>query len=161
MHNAQITRAPVTLFLGAGSSKPLGKMLMGEFITSLYGDTRFTSDPLFQRIIRGSPDLEYLFQELDDWKAKTYMKAPLTTPPNPKLYLDPNSFARISEDAAELGALLRRKVFAAYNAVDSKKTVQLFNELLEGIFRDLDYQKYPLVIFTTNYDPAVETYCEE
>lgn len=136
-------------------------MLMGEFINTLYGDTRFTSDPLFQRILHGGADLEYIFQELDDWKTKTYMKVQLPPPPNAKLYLDPNSFAKIPDDAAELGALLRRRVFTAYNAVDSKKTLQLFNELLEGIFTHLDYQKYPLVIFTTNYDPAVETYCEE
>src|SRR6266699_5553694 len=136
-------------------------MLMGEFVSDLYRDTRFASDPLFQRIVHGNGDLEYLFQELDDWKAKAYMKVALPAATGAKLYLDPNSLAKISEDAAELGALLRRKVFAAYNAVDSKKTLQLFNELLEGIFTHLDYQKYPLVIFTTNYDPAVATYCEE
>lgn len=162
MYSRDITHAPVTLFLGAGATRPLGKMLMGEFISYLHQDSRFYSDPLFTRIVHKNADLEYLFEELEGWKEKPYMQVRLPEPTGgAALHLDPQYFARISADAAELENALRRKVFAAYRDIDPTKVVPLFNQLLDGIFDRLDSQKYPLVVFTTNYDPAIETYCRE
>ncbi len=162
MYSRDITHAPVTLFLGAGATKPLGKMLMGEFITDLYRDDRFPSDPLFTRIVHENPDLEYLFEQLVDWNEKGYMQHRLPQPRGGALpHFDPAYFAEISADAAKLENALRRKVFAAYKDIDPAKVVPSFNGLLDGIFSQLDPQKYPLVVFTTNYDPAIETYCRE
>jgi len=67
VYNREITHAPVALFLGAAASKPFGKMLMAEFINSLYADKTFTSSPLFKQIAQKNSDLEYLFEQLEDW----------------------------------------------------------------------------------------------
>lgn len=162
MYGSDITNAPVTLFLGAGATKPLGKMLMGEFITDLYRDARFYSDPLFGRIVHKNPDLEYLFEQLEVWKETAYMQLHLPEPGDGALlHIDPAYFAKISADAAELEDALRRKVFQAYKDIDPARAVPLFNVLLDGIFSHVDPQRYPLVVFTTNYDPAIEIYCDE
>jgi hypothetical protein len=162
MYNRDITHAPVTLFLGAGASKPLDKMLMNHFISALYGDPRFGSDPLFGRIAYRNQDLEFLFEELEDWKNKEYMSANLPSGGSGgSLNIDPAYWSKISAAAAELLGALRRKVFEAYKDINPTKVVPLFNKLLEGIFNQVDHHKYPLVVFTTNYDPAVETYCNE
>ncbi len=156
MHNRQITHAPVTLFLGAGASKPFGKMLMAEFINSLYADKTFSSSSLFKQIVQENSDLEYLFEQLESWTEKGYVERNTGTP---SLYGAPKEFI---DHARKLLVELRKKVFHAYKDIDglsSSRLLSAFNELLGGIFETLDEQRYPLVIFTTNYDPAVETFC--
>jgi len=158
MHNRQITHAPVTLFLGAGASKPFGKMLMAEFIISLYADKAFSSSPLFKQIAQENPDLEYLFEQLESWAEKGYVERNTGTP---SIYGAPKELV---DHAKKLLVELRKKVFHAYKDIDgpsSSRLLPAFNELLGGIFETLDEQRYPLVIFTTNYDPAVETFCAQ
>jgi hypothetical protein len=91
MHNRQITDAPVTLFLGAGASKPFGKMLMAEFITSLYADKTFSSSGLFNQIVQENRDLEYLFEQLESWAEKHYIERNTGTP---SLYGAPRDLER-------------------------------------------------------------------
>lgn len=154
MYSSAITRAPVTLFLGAGASKPLGKMVMAEFISSLYTDKTFHSSSLFNQIVQQNPDLEYLFEELEDWAQKGYMERQQAS-----LYRLPPEVLR---HARELLVALRQKVFNAYKEIEDLTTaIPKLTELLDGIFSTLDEQRYPLVVFTTNYDPAIETYCTE
>jgi len=156
MHNRQITHAPVTLFLGAGASKPFGKMLMAEFINSLYADKTFSASPLFKQIAQENSDLEYLFEQLESWAEKRYVERNVGTP---SIYGAPKELVA---HARTLLVELRKKVFHAYKDIDgtnSSKLLQVFNELLGGIFETLDEKRYPLLIFTTNYDPAVEAFC--
>src|SRR5229473_7069125 len=108
MYNRQITHAPVTLFLGAGASKPFGKMLMAEFITSLYADKTFSSSTFFKQIAQENPDLEYLFEQLESWAEKRYVERNVGTP---SPYGAPKEFVG---DARTLLVELRKKVFQAY-----------------------------------------------
>jgi hypothetical protein len=158
LYNREITHAPVTLFLGAGASKPFGKMLMAEFINFLYLDKTFSSSPLFKPIVQKNSDLEYLFEQLESWAEKGYVER--NSGP-PSLFGAPEEFVG---HAQYLLVELRKKVFQAYKDIDGPSRARLlpaFNELLGGIFETLDEQGYPLVIFTTNYDPAVETFCAQ
>ncbi len=70
MYSKYIVETPVTLFLGAGASKPLGKLLMGEFIDTL--EHTFKTRGLFDEIVSRDRDLEFLFEELDEWISKDY-----------------------------------------------------------------------------------------
>src|SRR5258708_35316622 len=147
MYSSTITRAPVTLFLGAGASKPLGKMLMAEFISSLYTDKKFYSSPLFTQIVQANSDLEYLFEELEDWSGKGYMKR---SDQHANLYRLP------TDDARELLLALRLKVFDAYKGIDDVPTANIiYTQLLHGISNALDQQRYPRVDLTTNYYPGL------
>jgi hypothetical protein len=174
MYNRTITDVPVALFLGAGATRPLGKMLMKEFIDHLHTDSRFGSDPLFQRIVYERPDLEYLFEELDDWTQKGYVQRDLPGVRSLNILgkaeesgsffnlLDPKRFTGILNEAAELQNDLRKRVFDAYKDINDRAQVaSLFVPLLDGIFNELNPQKFPLVVFTTNYDPAVEMFCQQ
>jgi hypothetical protein len=65
------------LFLGAGASKPYGKMLMGEFVRSFREGTVFeqnssdgvpptrVANPLLDAICEENEDLEFLIEQLD------------------------------------------------------------------------------------------------
>jgi hypothetical protein len=175
MYSREITNAPVALFLGAGATRPLGKMLMEEFIDHLHTDSRFVSNPLFQRIVSKHYDLEYLFEELEDWTQKGYIQRDLPGATANQNILgnsdkavplsslaDSINFTDIPKEAAKLQIALRREVFEAYKDINDRvKVASLFVPLLDGIFTQLNPQKFPLVVFTTNYDPAVELFCQQ
>lgn len=58
---------------------------------------------------------------------------------------------------------LRREVFYAYRDIQQqhrKELVQRFDALLQVLVGEIDLAKNPLVVFTTNYDPAIETFCQ-
>jgi hypothetical protein len=55
---------------------------------------------------------------------------------------------------------IKHQVIRQYRTVDASKTVELFDGLFECLFSKLDSQKECLVIFTTNYDPAIEVFCK-
>ena len=143
---------------------------MADFIRKLYGDREIGSNKLFQQIVRKNPDLEYLLEELEDWAEKGYMEGIV---PNldilgsilgtlPRGSPSPASSSSIVLHAGALITLLRRKVFEAYQDIAEPANVApLFIPLFDGIFSQLDPQKFPLVVFTTNYDPAVEIFCEK
>ncbi|MGA3328559.1 MAG: hypothetical protein ABSF45_29265 [Terriglobia bacterium] len=148
---------------------------MAEFIYQLYADKRFASDPLFRRIASKENDLEYLLEELEDWRQKGYILR--DTPPESSIQNslgnsdktvplpslpDTIDFTGIPKQAADLQDALRKKVFETYKDInDRTKAASLFVPLLDGIFTQLNPQKFPLVVFTTNYDPAVEVFCEQ
>jgi hypothetical protein len=169
MHNPNITHVPVTVFLGAGATSPLGKPLMADFITQLLNDTSYGPNKLFQQIIGVNPDLEFLFQELEDWMQKGYVEdlspivndstgGGITRPRRATPWVSSKIIAR---HASVLITELRKRVFEAYKDVNEPaKVASLFIPLFDGIFSQLDAQKFPLVVFTTNYDPAVEVFCQ-
>ena len=142
---------------------------MAEFITKLYGDREIGQNKLFQQIVGVNPDLEYLFEELQDWTQKGYVEG---NPPNStllagKLGTDKRHSpslvfsGAVSVQANVLLTVLRKKVFEAYKDIDEPvKVAPLFIPLFDGIFSQLDAQKFPLVVFTTNYDPAIELFCQ-
>ncbi len=69
-----ITESPRLLFLGAGASKPLGKMLMGEFVQHL--SLQIHREPyaeLVRAISRKDRDLEFLMEQLEEISTKEYL----------------------------------------------------------------------------------------
>jgi hypothetical protein len=168
MYSQTIITAPIALFLGAGASRPFGKMLMGEFIDHLKNLHEFKNDALFNDIASapGGRDLEYLFEELDEWSRKGYhpvLEAVLIGGQGgmpPTLAHAPG----LPEKASKMLADLRKQVFNEYRDIDpgqAKDLVQRFDALLGAAFKGVDPGKNPIVIFTTNYDPAVETFCTD
>lgn len=158
--------APVALFLGAGASKPFGKMLMGEFVDYLNHQKGYGGNTLFTEIVNTSEgkDLEHLFQELEEWSSKGYSRqgdVQVGTRGGSGLSLEP-LMKSVAKKASELRAGVRHEVFNAYRNIEPKYSQELVRRF-EGLFtvlaEALDIEKNPLVVFTTNYDPAIENFC--
>lgn len=176
MHNPAIIGAPVTLFLGAGASRPLGKLLMTEFIDEFEKNLRFGADDLVEAITKEEKDLEYLFEELQEWTRKRYFAdqrsiARIATPDSiPPASMLPGvqtggsfggALRNVIDTADDLERDLRRAVFGHYSRVEPTATIPLYKPLFDLIFEDPRLATTsPLVIFTTNYDPAIERFCE-
>lgn len=182
MYNESITRSPITVFLGAGASKPLGKLLMGEFINHLRTKPEFSGDELFEAIVAEESDLEFLFEELDEWIEKGYfagregvspkgIESPSasigSTPPSWLPRVRGRSFEAFRGDlrglidrASELRSQLRREVFLAYRGIEDRRSVAgPFKPVFDFVSAKTG-QAPPLVVFTTNYDPCIETFKE-
>jgi len=147
-----ISAAPNVLFLGAGASRPLGKKLMGEFVISLKENPQIANDYLFSDIVQKKPDLEFLLQELQEIGTKGYLAFRVERA---------NMLQQFKEVGAAASALrfrIEREVFLHYRGFDNdKETTTLFLPLFERLAKEITPS--PLVVFTTNYDPAIETFC--
>ena len=164
MYSKAIIQAPIIFFFGAGASRPLGKLLMGEFIGLLENSIGLKGDVLFSRIIAQERDLEFLLGELEEWNSKSYY------PPRQLLWGSPtgpvpNQFEEqlggLTARAGELYQIVRREVFSAYRNIQNKELIpSLCLPLFESAFHVLQPLHHPLVVFTTNYDPVVEELCE-
>lgn len=158
------TAAVNLLFLGAGASRPLGKMTMDEFIDHLLNDPQIADRALFRDLISSKRDLEYVLEELQDIESKRYLKYRLTDdhnymyPPSPGQPIrDERSFQELSAVASALRSKIEEHVFRQYRAFDN---LRLVNDVLKPVFDKIaDASASPLVVFTTNYDPAVEKFC--
>jgi hypothetical protein len=151
---------PKLLFLGAGASKPYGKPLMGEFIHS-FREKIEGPTVLLDAICEKHEDLEFLIQELEALSTRDYLE---------KESFDPNppgsgpfgqqwrwpDFQKLAIEARELLARLKKEVYLEYRSIpDPAQT-----SILEQPIKLLKTDSYPMVVFTTNYDPAVEDFCE-
>lgn len=171
MYNKDIISTPIVLFLGAGASRPFGKMMMGEFIDHLHNQDGFKNEPLFNDIVNvpGGRDLEHLFQELDEWSRKAYH------PVSDQIYTSAQSGSPLLSTyrpplvqvATRMIENLRKEVFNAYRDIQRsqrEELVRCFGGLFGTLFRPLkenpSLDGYPLVVFTTNYDPAIEIFCQ-
>jgi hypothetical protein len=168
MYNQSIVTAPVSLFLGAGASRPFGKMLMGEFIDHLERQEAFGKDSLFRDIVSvpDGRDLEHLFEELDEWSRKGYYvhaDLPSTRSRGDLPGASQPALGRLANKAGYMLKRLRKEVFGAYRDIepsDRNRLVELLGALFGVLLKGLDPARNPLVAFTTNYDPAVETFCQ-
>jgi len=173
VYSDSIIEAPVIFFLGAGASGPLGMPLMREFIDKLEATAGFKEQPLFTKIVSRERDLEFLFEELEEWAGKDYY-APrpiggVISPPGGPLEsgLIGASDSRFQDglrslirEAERLQAQLKREVFNTYRNISKPdEALRLFTPLFEAIPRGREATRYPLVVFTTNYDPSIETFC--
>jgi hypothetical protein len=171
MYNNFIVETPVTLFLGAGASRLLGKLLMGEFIDYLEKDKGFKGRPLFDEIVAKQRDLEFLFEELDGWIGKEYY-APFAVFQkstigamigsggyDAQIKAFEEKFHQLLIDARTLRSDLKREVFYAYRTINNQDSiVRLFQPIFEMISTSQISRSSPLVIFTTNYDPSIELF---
>ena len=156
-----IVGAPRILFLGAGASKPLDKMLMGEFVDSLLKENP-PAPELLWTICRKEKDLEFLLEQLEELASKDYLFGeqwdPTWVPGTGSQKLQPKwpELYRLHESAKQLIPWIKGRVFRHYRDLFLKPGYQKsFSRLLDCIRTE----KNPLVIFTTNYDPAVEEFC--
>ncbi len=151
-----IIEAPCVVFLGAGASQILGLKLMKDFVGSLKNSNPPEKE-LFEAICEQGEDLEYLFEELSSLETKEY----LTFTSQQEGIYGLNSKVQatghgIKAMAQSLSLWLKEKVFTHYRRIDedSKKLL-----ILANILKPFLHKFQPLVVFTTNYDPVVETLC--
>lgn len=179
MYSEAIVTSPVALFLGAGASKPFDKKLMAEFIKHLAQRTVLGQEPLFNEIINSETgaDLEHLFEELDEWSRKQNYKStePLTAEGRNLRFLGMASgdssgitsgveIANVAREASRILNELRKAVFNEYCNIEDKwrePLVRAFDPVFTVIFDHVNPTKHPVPVFTTNYDPAIETFCAE
>jgi len=162
-----VDKTKTVLFLGAGATAPLGKMLMVPFIDLL--EKNLKSSALFSDIVATKRDLEFLLEALSNIRDISYLRYCLqrgrgivrehgtlvkASEPN----RNETSFADLRRTASNLQTRVEREVFNHYRDFDNEQSVV---ELLNPIIKEIaEISGLPPVVFTTNYDPAVEKYCE-
>jgi len=139
---------------------------MWEFIELLERDAGLKSDPLFDRIIAKERDLEFLLGELEEWKSKSYYcrQLPWPDPTGNAPYQYPTEveqeISRLTLRASAIYQTVQQFVFKNYRFINSAELPRFFLPLFEAAFQLLQPLSKPLVVFTTNYDPAIEDLCE-
>ncbi len=155
--NPTITQSPIILFLGAGASVPLGKPTMEQFVKKLA--TEITSDNeaslLSALILARGYDLESIMGDLETFLNLQYVSSFVLDVENQPAYEVKRS------DAASLRSLIRHSIIREYRAVDIKRAIEVYQPLLDVIFSHIDSATQCLPIFTTNYDLAIENFCNE
>ena len=157
------------LFLGAGASRSLGKLLMGEFIE----DCKKAGPPwpgtdLFDAITAEKKDLEFLLEQLEALGSMKYLnrvsvdsvRSPtaflgLGTSPPSRAALEPPPLALLDAARSLLG-WTKRRVFEHYGRLVLPLRVQ---RCLANLLKVASAGEARTVVFTTNYDPAVEEVC--
>src|SRR5713226_6846961 len=79
MLQSVIDSASNIIFLGAGASRPLEKMLMNEFIVHLQNKPYIYRFALFSDIIEKINDLEFLLEQLQEIEGKDYLRYSFST----------------------------------------------------------------------------------
>lgn len=158
--NKNIYEAPLVLFLGAGASKPLGLKTTPEFWEWFRKISNFDIDLLnaIAHPIKPSEenswkvDIEAVLDILEKISEANKLKMAIYDYPSIKHL---KSVVRIGDDIQESVIAIKDKikdlVVEHYSAVDTEKCVQLYHQLLSKLV-----ESQPLVIFTTNYDLAIE-----
>jgi hypothetical protein len=163
-----INKAKTVLFLGAGASAPLGKMLMIPFVDHLEKNLR-KSNPLFSDIVARKRDLEFLLEALANINDISFLRYLIQ--PGRELVHEggtyvrkedrkrtEDTFADLQQSAANLRTYIEREVFTHYRAFENEQSVV---ELLSPIITEIaEVSAAPPIVFTTNYDPAIEKFCE-
>jgi SIR2-like protein len=163
-----VDKARTVLFLGAGASAPLGKMLMVPFIDHLEKNLK-KSNPLFSDIVAKKRDLEFLLEALANIEDISYLRYLLqkgrekasegsTYVRKEDRKRTEETFVHLRRTATNLRTYVEREVFTHYRAFDNEQSVV---ELLSPIITQIaEVSALPPVVFTTNYDPAIEKFCE-
>lgn len=159
----------MVLFLGAGASKPFGKLLMKEFVSEIkQHPASLETLPLLEAICDEKEDLEFLFEQLMEIQLMRYLAEELSHPLavlpatvgsaiNPVVReVKWPDIGKLSSEAGRLIDWLKSEVFLHYRTLENGKRGFL---ILSAIIYALKTSNHPLVIFTTNYDPAVEELC--
>jgi hypothetical protein len=158
MKSNSYLRSSAILFLGAGVSAPLGKKMMGDFVTHISLVKDIGKSNLFQAIASRKHDLEFLLQELGELESKAYiddasrLRGTLSLP----------QFQGIASEASTLIKNIKREVFLHYRSFDNKASEKIRYHLLplfDAASKALSPGE-PLVVFSTNYDPAVEEFVQ-
>ena len=173
MHSRVITSTPIALFLGAGASQPLGKPLMGAFVERLGERLGLKDVELFSKIVAQGEDLEHLLEELGSWADKSYFtselyRSPFGQGPTIPTLIDREGaeflrgLSSLIAEAARLQEIVKLEVFKTYRDIKNPEAaVRLYDPLFDALFAKMGSGPQPLTIFTTNYDPAIETFWQQ
>lgn len=165
---SELHHGPIVVFLGAGASEPLGKMVMSGFISHLSKIPEVGNDLLFRAITERQPDLEFLLEELQSLEHKSYLDKYLSAHGSSAnfrargaLQLGPNSGVDIPLHAAALRQRITTRVYYSYRDFEPDAQTRLkdhFAPLFDAVARRLPTTQ-PIAAFTTNYDPGIEEFC--
>jgi hypothetical protein len=188
--NSLITLAPVMVFLGAGASAPIGKPTMAGFMPLLIRRLRLDFidvDGVSELLSHVGHDLEELLEQLASMADMPYVKAFImessngpsvgTLPPLPP-NIDPHGAMSakgprlVYSIASRLRSAVHKAVIQQYGSVAKEQALTLYDPFFDLLFtqfgepRTLPGRAWPglrsalLPVFTTNYDPAIEAFCE-
>lgn len=155
--NPVITHSPIILFLGAGASVSLGKPAMKQFVEKLTGQITSGDDvSLLSALISvRDHDLESILGDLETFLSLQYISSFVFDGENlPAYEVNRN-------DVARLRSLIRHSIIREYRTIDIERAVAVYRPLFDIIFSHIDSSTCCLPIFTTNYDLAIETFCNK
>jgi hypothetical protein len=176
MTSSVIVGTPNLVLLGAGASKPYGKPLMGEFVRSFRykgrGENKHlrglgNPSSLLNAICDKQEDLEFLIEELDALSSRGYLeekqsRIPLTSSalpsrsiPEPIVRQNWPEFSQVAAEARKLLSEIKREVYLEYRSIPTLNETSILAKPISL----LQTNSHPTVVFTTNYDPAVEKFC--
>ncbi len=152
--NQLILESPVILFLGAGASQPLGKPTMQPFVTDILSKIADNQGDLAYLAKVCENDLEKILDEIDSICSLKYGNTVST-------FRSGGYTNLTTEQAEQFRTQIQYQIIQQYSSVAGKAVSDLYEPLFETIFAKIDSERYCLPIFTTNYDPAIETFCTE
>jgi len=129
---------------------------MQPFVAKLHGTIKDggTKDLLNILIKLRSPDLEAILGELDTLIGLDYANSISSS--------DPRCLGGFSiSKAVNLRSTIEHEVIREYRTVPPETTVKLFEPLFDLVFSHVEPGAKCLPVFTTNYDPAIETFCAQ
>jgi len=143
--------SPVLLFLGAGASVPLGKPVMKDFVAKLETEITSENDAALLSVLISAReyDLEAIMTDLETFLSLKYVST----------FVFDGIEATL--DADKLRSLIRHSIIREYRTVDLTRALEVYQPLLDTIFSHIDPAVHPLPIFTTNYDLAIEKFCQQ
>ncbi len=152
--NSRITQSPVILLLGAGASVPLGKPVMEQFVRGLVEQIEYIENPalLLSLVSARGYDLEKIMEDLETFLALDYISS--------FAFHGEPTYEASRSDAENLRSYIRHSIIREYRNIDANKAINVYQPLLDEIFLHLDSANHCLPIFTTNYDLAIESFCE-
>jgi hypothetical protein len=150
--NAAIVESPVLLFLGAGASVSLGKPVMKDFVARLAKNiTSETEASLLQVLIQGRGyDLEKIMTDLETFISLDYVSS-----------FSFNDFEATLDEAIRLRSTIRHWIIKEYRNIDTENVLNVYQPLFDLVFGHVDARLHPLPVFTTNYDLAIESFCQK
>jgi SIR2-like domain len=114
---------------------------------------------LLDAICRKKEDLEFLMEELEILTSRDYLGSEtLNSSPLGMGKREEERWPGLQQLANEATGLLsnlRKEVYLHYRTIPEPVRTKILKKPLD-LIRDV---RYPAVVFTTNYDPAVEKYC--
>jgi len=152
----------IALFLGAGASEPLSKPLTTTFKEKLSAKLSMDSVSYWFTNHYGYSDVEELLQAIreirDFWdgfggKYLRHVYKLSVEDSNQKIPFD-----KFVTEIIELEKIIQETVFEVYRW--DQKSDKLLKKTYTPIFNFLEEYSEKIMIFTTNYDRAIEEYCE-
>jgi hypothetical protein len=155
--NQAITKSPIILFLGAGASVPLGKPAMKQFVEKLAGEIASGDNAslLSALISVRDHDLESILGDLETFLSLHYVSSFIFDGENLI------SYEANRNNVASLRSLIRHSIIREYRTINTERAVAVYRPLFDIIFSHIDSSIWCLPIFTTNYDLAIETFCNK